>query len=344
MFLYNYWYVAAMREEIGNAPLARTLLGEPVVLYRLADGTPVALEDQCVHRRAPLSMGRVIGDTLECAYHGLAYAGDGRCVRVPGQAQIPTEAKVRSYPVVDRFNWTWIWMGDPALADESRIPNVYWGDAPDWALVYDLTKMQGDHRFLVDNLMDLSHLSFLHQRTIGVRDADLTEISTERREDTVIVERWARNTAVPPMIERVQGLKAPIDRWQKCIFVPPSGVLIEVGIVPAGADPSEVEGGRGCLAWVINLITPETETSTHYFWGHARNYAIDDAEVHSTIHRDVAATFVEDVAIIEGQQRNLDAKPDTRTVDIGVDSGPLQTRRLIERLHEVERASRAQAA
>ena len=84
MFLRNYWYVAAYDREITRRPLGRIILGEPIVFYRLEDGTPVALEDRCAHRHLPLSMGKLVGDTLQCHYHGLRYDKTGACVRVPG--------------------------------------------------------------------------------------------------------------------------------------------------------------------------------------------------------------------------------------------------------------------
>ena len=130
MFLKNCWYVAAWDHEVTAAPLARTLLCEPVVLYRTEDGTAVALEDRCCHRALPLSMGKVVGDRLQCGYHGLEFDSGGACVRVPGQAQIPPGASVRSYPLVERWKYLWIWMGDPALADEALIPNWWWFDHP----------------------------------------------------------------------------------------------------------------------------------------------------------------------------------------------------------------------
>ena len=121
MFLRNYWYVAASDSEIGRKPFRRIIMNEPIVFYRTEDGTPVALEDRCPHRRLPLSMGKLVGDdVLQCYYHGLRFDRTGACVRVPGQDMIPASARVKAYPVVDRYKWLWIWMGDPALADPGQ--------------------------------------------------------------------------------------------------------------------------------------------------------------------------------------------------------------------------------
>jgi len=132
MFLKNFWYVAASDHEVARKPFGRMILGEPIVLFRKEDGTPVALEDRCVHRHLPLSMGKLVGDHLQCHYHGLRYDCTGRCVRVPGQNTIPPSAQVKSYPVVERYRWLWIWMGDPALADPDKITDFHWLDDPNW--------------------------------------------------------------------------------------------------------------------------------------------------------------------------------------------------------------------
>lgn len=118
MFLRDYWYAAGFSEEVGRDFLARTYLNEDVVIFRKEDGTPVALENRCAHRRLPLSMGKLIGDTVECGYHGLLYDCEGACIKIPGQDRIPRGTAVRSYPIVDRHRYLWIWMGDPGRADE----------------------------------------------------------------------------------------------------------------------------------------------------------------------------------------------------------------------------------
>ena len=133
MFLRNHWYVAASGSEIGRKPFRRIIMNEPVVFYRTEDGTPIALEDRCPHRRLPLSMGKLVeNDVLQCHYHGLRFDRTGACVRVPGQDMIPPTARVKTYPVVERYKWLWIWMGDPALADPAKITDYHWLDDPDW--------------------------------------------------------------------------------------------------------------------------------------------------------------------------------------------------------------------
>src|SRR5258708_6152703 len=134
-FVSDAWYVAAWSDQLADRPLARVVLEQPVVLFRRGDGSPAALEDRCVHRRLPLSLGRIRGDALECGYHGLVFDTTGRCVKIPGQTTIPPGARVRSYPVVERHRCLWIWTGDPARADPAAIRNFHWLDAPERGLV-----------------------------------------------------------------------------------------------------------------------------------------------------------------------------------------------------------------
>ena len=157
MYIRNAWYVAAWEHEVGREMMRRILLDEPVVLFRRDDGTPVALEDRCCHRRAPLSEGKLIGNIVQCPYHGLQFDETGACVRVPSQKQIPPGARVKSYPVVERNHWIWIWMGDPAKADPDLIEDFHWMDDPDWRFGGDRLRLEGNYLLLVENLLDTTH-------------------------------------------------------------------------------------------------------------------------------------------------------------------------------------------
>lgn len=131
MFLRNAWYVAAWDHEVAAGTLfSRILLNEPLVLFRQRDGRVVGLEDRCCHRHYPLHKGALIDDCIRCHYHGFTYDGTGACVRIPGQSHVPDAARVKRYPVVERHRWIWVWMGEPALADESKIVDFHWLDDP----------------------------------------------------------------------------------------------------------------------------------------------------------------------------------------------------------------------
>src|ERR1700675_1536372 len=156
MFLRNYWYVAATDAEAGRKPLARTILGEPIVFFRTEAGAPVAMEDRCAHRHLPLSMGKLVGDMLQCHYHGLRYDRTGTCVRVPGQDAIPRSARVKSYPVSERYRWLWIWMGEPARADPAAILDYHWFDDPHWGAKGEDLHVKSNWQLIVDKLLDLT--------------------------------------------------------------------------------------------------------------------------------------------------------------------------------------------
>src|SRR6266853_5381774 len=166
MWMRNCWQVVAFAKEIGGKPLARTVCEEPIVLYRTAAGLAVALTDRCPHRFAPLSLGRVIGDQIQCGYHGLCFDHDGLCVRVPGQDSVP-RARVQKYPLVERHGFAWIWLGDAERADADLIPDFHWMDDPAWAVAEGYHHFKANYQLVNDNLFDLSHESFVHEETIG---------------------------------------------------------------------------------------------------------------------------------------------------------------------------------
>lgn len=331
MFVKDCWYVAAWDHEVADGPLARTLLGEPVVLFRTPDGTAVALEDRCCHRGLPLSMGTPAGDGLQCGYHGLTFDRTGACVAVPGQSQVPPGARVKAYPLVERWRWLWIWMGDPERADPALIPNWWWLDHPDWELVKGkYLHIQCNYELITDNLLDLSHLAFVHLATIGTDTITEFPIITEREDDLVRMTRWILDRPPAPLFKTVGGFEGMVDRWQIVETHAPCHTLIYAGSIDAGAsDPEHGEPAGGIHIRNVNVPTPETETSTFYFYGHARDFGVGDAAVSKTMFEQFARTFDEDVEILEAQQRSLDRDPDRALIDINVDAPGLAARRMV---------------
>ncbi len=365
MFLKNYWYVAAWNHELGREPLGRKFLGEPVVMYRKEDGTPVAFEDRCCHRRAPLSLGHVVGDGIQCGYHGLTYNAEGECIAVPGQTRLPPGTRLRTYPVVERWQWIWIWMGDPAEADPDAIPNIVWHDDPAWATVGGYLHMDCHYQLLVDNLLDLTHETFLHQKTIGnehVARTPLAKVSrgrtaaelefsalrdVARDENGVTAIRWMLDIEPPPLYAKAGGFDKPgqkVDRWQFIRFEPPSHVWLDVGVADPGTGATTGDRARGITHTVVDGITPETETSLHYFWTFPRDYRLDDTELDSFLQTGVHNTFLEDKVMLEAQQRIIDADPAAKIVDINADAASIQARRIVDRLLEAEAAREPAAA
>jgi len=316
MFIRNAWYVGAWDHEVGRQSLLRrTLLDEPVVFYRTEDGTPVALEDRCCHRHMPLSKGWLVGDDIQCAYHGLTYDATGRCIRVPGQSQVPPEARVHSYPVVERNHWIWIWMGDPALADADLIEDFHWMEDPDWRARGERLDLKANYVLLVENLLDLSHLSFVHPSTLGTDAIAETPMKYEREDN----------------FEKVGGF-APdqhIDRWQIIEFTPPAFVRLDVGGAVAGTGAEKGDRSQGFTMRNLNAITPETDETTHYFWAQAHDFRIDEPWLTDLLYENVHTAFLEDLDIVGAQQENIRTRPDAPRIDINHDSGGLQARRII---------------
>lgn len=337
MFPRNYWYVAAWDHEVRRQELfRRTLCNVPVVLYRREDGTPVALEDRCCHRHMPLSDGNLRGDNVECVYHGLTYDPSGMCIHVPSQKNIPPEARVRSFPVVERFHWIWIWMGDPALADPGEIEDFHWMDDPQWRAKGEKLDLPGNYQLLVDNLLDLTHLQFVHPTTLGTDAIASNPINTEREGDLVRVTRWILDSPAPPFLQKAGGFtpEEHIDRWQIIEFTPPAFVRLDVGGARAGTGAQDGDRSHGVSMRNLNAITPETETTTHYFWAQAHNFKIDDPTVTELVYRQVHTAFLEDLFVIGAQQGNLTAFGEELppAVDFNQDAGGLQARRVIDRI------------
>jgi vanillate O-demethylase monooxygenase subunit len=174
MFIRNAWYVAAWADEVSDKPVARRILGEPVVLFRDEAGKAAALLDMCCHRGAPLSCGKVVSNGLECGYHGMVYAGDGACVHIPGQVHIPAKARVQSFPLVEKDALLWVWLGDPAAADPSTIVGYpFHNDTAHWPHKHTMYPIEGSASLMVDNLMDLTHLG-TSERSAATRNRTST--------------------------------------------------------------------------------------------------------------------------------------------------------------------------
>ncbi len=330
-FVRNAWYIAAWADDVTrSAPLGRTLLNEPLVLWRTEDGIPVALEDRCCHRHVPLSLGRITGRTLQCGYHGLEFDATGQCVKIPGQARIPPGAHVPAFPAVERHRWIWVWMGDPGRADPGQIPDYRWLDSPDWTAPVGEFHLKAHYQLLVDNLLDFSHLQFVHRRTIGTDAIADIPSSTERCENRLEITRWIMDSPPPPLFDRAYGgFGGNVDRWMNCSYTAPSSVTFDIGCALAGTGAPEGDRSQGIEIRSLHGITPETDRTTLYFWGYARNFRLDDDALTELLAKGASATFAEDVEVLAEQQAMLDRSGRTGFVDIGGDSAGLLARRLV---------------
>ncbi|MFN4005671.1 MAG: Rieske 2Fe-2S domain-containing protein [Hylemonella sp.] len=343
MFPKNTWYVAATPNEIDEKPLGRMICGERIAFYRGEQHQVAAVQDFCPHRGAPLSLGYVEDGKLVCGYHGLAMGCNGKTVSMPGQ-RVAGFPAIKAYPVVERYGFIWVWPGDPALADASKIPHMEWYDNPEWAYGGGLYHIRCDYRLMIDNLMDLTHETYVHSTSIGQKEIDETPCKTTVHGDEVVTARYMHGIQPPPFWKaalRSHGLPddVPVDRWQICRYTPPSHVIIEVGVALQGHGGYDAPNDKKVYAKVIDFITPETETSIHYFWGMARKFNPTDKALTAAIREGQGKIFAEDLEMLERQQQNLLAYPEKKLLMLNIDAGGVQARKIIDRLVAAEQAA-----
>lgn len=344
-FLRNYWYVAALADEVPQGGmLARRICDEPVVLFRGDDGRLAALEDRCCHRRYPLSKGRVEGCSIRCGYHGMVFNAEGKCTEIPGQASIPKNAYVKHYQVVERYKWIWIWIGDEEIADAANIPDYHWFDDTKWRSKSTRFHVNANFKLIVENLLDLSHLSFVHGSTIGnAAVVDAAKVTFDRGEYEVRVNRWMRDVPPPPSYVRAATIPLDrVDRWQIIHFMPPACCRLYVGAMQPGMTPEEAAIATK-MEWLnLNAMTPETEHTTHYFWGQAHNHDLDKPEVTEMIFREIETAFKEDRDVFEEQHKAITAGVGRPEVNTLADAGSLHAVRVIDKLLQAQGEGRMQ--
>lgn len=303
--LMNTWYVAAWGSDLVHGkPLGRTLLNEPLVLMRLTDGTPVALSDLCPHRFAPLHMGKQIGDVIQCGYHGLEFGANGHCVRNPHGKDVPPNARVKRYPLAERYGLVWIWFGD-APADEALIPDEFsfLGDDQRYTHVRTQFHAKANYLLMLDNLMDVSHALYLHAGSLTSEDmrqdydpkVELVDGITSlviHLKDQVPPGFWAK--ALPPGTQRVDVRETS----RGCI---PAMVMHEMVYMQPGRAPYS-EGGVSSKS--AHFYTPETDGTMHYFYAFSRDFYRDSPEFGERLKTEVERIFTtEDFPMIEAQQK-----------------------------------------
>jgi vanillate O-demethylase monooxygenase subunit len=335
----NAWYVLGWDSEVDHEPLARTICGVPVIAYRKLDRSVVAMRDACPHRLLPLSQGIREGDSIRCRYHGLKLGPDGVAEEMPlRNDRVNLKVCAELFVVAERHRFVWIWVGDRERADTDLIPDLWPCSAPDWVFDGGHYRVECDYRLLIDNLMDLTHETYVHMGSIG--QPELMEAPIENRVDgdRVFVTRWMPGVDAPPFWRGALKKDGPVDRWQICEFVPPSTVMIDVGVAPVDAGASLDKHDQGVRGFVIDVMTPESETSTHYFWGMARDFDVQDTGFTARFRAQQGKVFMEDVEILEAQQRSILANPDLKLRAFNIDAGAVRARRIIDRLAGAEAA------
>jgi len=333
VWIRNAWYVAAWTHEIEPGRIhARTIIDQPLVLFRTANGI-VALEDRCPHRFAPLSMGRLEGDALRCMYHGLKFAPDGTCIEIPGQKLIPQSACVRRFPLQVVGSWVWVWMGEADKADAGMIPPSLALDDPAWRLQAGQLDYDAHYLLIDDNLLDLSHLSFAHEKTLGMDMPQWADLRPRMSpiERGLRFERWHTGHRPRGFMKK---LGEEVDVWTTYDFLFPGIFLQRTCFHPAGtADRS----GRGSpqgepLFYRIDeqAVTPVSGRTSRYFYAAGARAEDIDPDRLERLFAVTTTAFHEDKQLIEAQQKLIDLEPDRKMLPTSLDAGPTQFRKLVE--------------
>jgi vanillate O-demethylase monooxygenase subunit len=339
------WYVIGWDSEIDRTPLARTICGVPMMAYRKLDRSVVAMRDACPHRMLPLSMGLREGDSIRCKYHGLKLGPDGVAEEMPLKSdRVNTRVCVETFAVAERHRFVWVWIGDKALADPDLIPDLWPCSAPGWTFDGGYYHVAADYRLMIDNLMDLTHETHVHSGSIGQPELLEAPIEAHVEGNRAYVSRWMPGVDAPPFWRGALKQDGPVDRWQICEFIPPAAVMIDVGIAPVGAGATLAKHDQGVRGMVVDFMTPETETTMHYFWGMARSFDVDDAGFTARFKRQQGGVFAEDKEILEAQQRSILANSGMRLNAYNIDQGGVRARQIIDRLIRAQQPQTEAAA
>jgi phenylpropionate dioxygenase-like ring-hydroxylating dioxygenase large terminal subunit len=342
-YLRNCWYAAMWAETVKTGEITPiTLLDQNLVFYRNAAGTAVAMDDLCPHRLAPLSLGKLLPDgNLQCGYHGLEFAPDGQCVKNPhGAGKVPTNCKVNTYRVAEKHTLLWIWMGD-AIPNENLIPEFTYLDKDSGYDVgcRDTIVMETGYRNIVDNLMDLSHASFLHDGLLGNSDTIWADIQVTQEGNSVTVQR-DMNGVKPPLLRDLLFKRdgEPVNMWAKIRWTPPGAVLNDVGTYAPGDDRINYSGQIGC-----HILTPATATRTLYHTAAARQGPLgavaDEGDEALKLRIAELRRFAfqeQDDPMLKAQQENIRRHPKVKPVLLEIDAGPVRCQRILDGLIAAE--------
>lgn len=330
-FIKNIWYVATWSDQVESGkPKGCVIADTAVVLYRKTDGVVVALEDRCSHRCAPLSKGRVEGDTLRCWYHGLLFGENGECLETPGQDTVPKGFDIKTYPVVEMEGWIWIWLGDSNQADTALIPSCGLDDGGiDFRS--GVLEYSAHYELINDNLCDLSHVAYVHESTLarGATDWVQRKATITNIKNGVRVTRWIPDSEPLPL----PGTPERVDIWSYYEFYAPGIMSLLIAYYPVGtatnidfADPTT---DAIYALRTTHAPTPTTENKTSYHFGVSLPLYSGPNEVLDAALGMVTVAFQEDKDTIEAQQRSLDRYPGITLRNTVHDGALTRIRRLI---------------
>ncbi|QDL91680.1 aromatic ring-hydroxylating dioxygenase subunit alpha [Paroceanicella profunda] len=337
-FVRNAWYVAGWSSEFDEELRRFTILGDHVVMFRKSDGAVAALEDRCPHRLLPLSQGKRIGDTVQCGYHGLTFDCSGKCVRVPGQSNLPASAYVEAYPIVEKHDIVWIWMGDAEKADPEDVFDMPEFTDPAWeAHQGDALHLKSNYLNVAENLVDPAHVSFVHPTTLGNSASENVPVHVVTEGKAIVAWRWIRDAEPIGFFKSFGGFTGNVDRWHYYYLYTPCTAVIDFGSAPAEDAIPEKERNRGVRIFALHFMTPVTPTHTIDRWMHLRNTALGDETAAAQMDVMFRKAFAEDKAILEAVQEEESRPQKRRPIRIAIDKGPMVYRKRISELLERER-------
>jgi phenylpropionate dioxygenase-like ring-hydroxylating dioxygenase large terminal subunit len=338
-YVRNGWYAAGWSGEFGETLLTRTFLDEAVILYRTSAGEPVALADRCAHRAFPLSLGTRIGDTVRCGYHGFTYDGQGRCVAIPSQDYVPPAYGVRHYPLLERGGVVWIWMGEPNAADAAQLPDLHELGLTDPNFLVDVGGVniwRNRYQLINENLLDLSHIEFLHLGTIGTKNVAAAPVVTTVHPAMIEATRTIYNDQATPLHTRSLGIEGAMDRTTRSLFFAPGAHVTHVLMVAPGSNARFGDPGYFGEFKQAHLITPSTAGETYYFWSIART-ANKDAATSAFMLDAFRTVFAQDGVALEAQERSLQRDSDFHELSCKADEAALKARRLLRDMMSAEK-------
>lgn len=303
-YLKNAWYLAAWDYEVRDKPLGRVIAERPIVIFRQSNGELCAIGDHCPHRFAPLHMGKVVGDVIECPYHGLRFGADGQCVHNPhGTGRIARAARVPEYSVAERHRGVWVWLGDKDKADTSLIPDYsIMDDTQGTGVVQDYMRAEANYQLLTDNILDLTHADYVHAGSLGNGSMTKTLPKVWEEGEAVFAHWWiVGEKAIPALARQLPDPEAPADQWLEVKWNAPGNMSLRVGATPTGRPREE-----GIDSTSFHIMTPETATTTHYFFANARRFLVGDPAIDQVLKDIIANQFLgEDKPILEAQQKMM---------------------------------------
>ncbi|NKJ44506.1 aromatic ring-hydroxylating dioxygenase subunit alpha [Novosphingobium sp. SG720] len=338
-FVRNQWYAAGWASEVCDRPVARRILNEPVVLFRASDGKVGALEDQCPHRLAPLSLGECVDGGLRCGYHGMVFGRDGVCVSIPAQDVIPPTARARAYPVIERYGLIWLWPGHKP-ADQSLVPHVPAYGMQGWEVLENGYQHHGaNYRIEIENLMDPAHTTYLHKETIGNPAAKNVPVSVAKSDHGLKAYRWIENIPPTPLDRASRDFgEGRVDRQIAFHFALPATSFVDIAVIPAGSDRSEACLSAGVRTYSYKFLTPETQSTTHFFWLHIRNFRVGDAAFNASLRASLEKTFQEDNVMASAIQQEQERTGLRQKTALAIDRAPMMALKMIDQMARSESA------